>query len=337
MSIQAIAAAIAIQEIGPTEKLLLIALANYADDKFTCWPSQVALARDTCLSERSIRTLMVGLEKRELVSREKRRRLDGSRASDLIILHLGPNQPANTAGSEEATGESHHINRQNPSAQPAESVSATGKIGADNRQIFPPLPEAASGLTSFEPSPSNRQKSPPIPPRGLDRDLSEIKTLTEAIWEATPIVGRRRSSRNACNRAVGAALRRGGAPDQILTGVLGYYASADATKDDAKFAAGVHRIIENDRWKEFLPEENPHGLHCRILNPGPRQQRGWARDWKERGSYGWLEHERGPPPGRHGCQIAPEILAEFGIAASRLAEGSMLERRRLAEAGEALG
>jgi hypothetical protein len=53
MSIQAVAWAIS-QKVGsPTGKVLLICLANYADEHGICWPSQSTIAKETELSERS--------------------------------------------------------------------------------------------------------------------------------------------------------------------------------------------------------------------------------------------------------------------------------------------
>ncbi len=90
MSFQATTAALALKGISPHEKLLLLAIANYADADGTCWPSQLTLATDTCLTDRTIRTLMHKLERRGLLERHRRTRPDGYRASDRIVLHILP-------------------------------------------------------------------------------------------------------------------------------------------------------------------------------------------------------------------------------------------------------
>jgi hypothetical protein len=129
MSVAALSCAMALRDVSPSEKLLLLALANYADEHMQCFPSQRRLADDTCLSDRTVRTLLAGLEARHIISRQERQRRDNSRATDLITLHF--------AGvvAEAASGG-------------AEIIS--GGVGK-------PLPggaEAASGLTTFEPSPN---------------------------------------------------------------------------------------------------------------------------------------------------------------------------------------
>lgn len=89
MSVQAITAALAIQGVSPTEKLVLIVLANYADEKLTLWPSQARLSRDTCMHVRSIIRVLARLEKLGLLERKHRpHREDGSRNTDIMRLKI---------------------------------------------------------------------------------------------------------------------------------------------------------------------------------------------------------------------------------------------------------
>jgi hypothetical protein len=88
MSVQAITAAFAVQGVSPSEKLVLLALANFADAEGRCWPSQARLALDTGLTDRQIRRVFVSLIDAGLMTKEHRRRRDGYRASDLITLTI---------------------------------------------------------------------------------------------------------------------------------------------------------------------------------------------------------------------------------------------------------
>lgn len=87
MSVQAITAALAVQGVTSSEKLLLIVLANYADEHFKCWPSQSTLASNTMLSERNVRRILATLEEKTVISRRVRYNGRG-RSSDLITLNL---------------------------------------------------------------------------------------------------------------------------------------------------------------------------------------------------------------------------------------------------------
>ena len=58
-----------------------------------CFPSQKRLADDTCLTERTVRTVIASLTERGMLSKVERRRPDGTRASDLFTLHFAGKFP----------------------------------------------------------------------------------------------------------------------------------------------------------------------------------------------------------------------------------------------------
>jgi hypothetical protein len=88
MSVQAISAAFAVQGLSPSEKLVLLALANFADADGRCWPSQARLAHDTGLTDRQVRRVFVSLIAAGVMTKKHRRRADGYRASDMITLTI---------------------------------------------------------------------------------------------------------------------------------------------------------------------------------------------------------------------------------------------------------
>ena len=89
MSVRAILAAFDLQTVSSAEKLLLLALANYANDERTCWPSQETLSHDTKYNARSIRRLMLSLEKKGEIVRRPRYSKQG-RSSDAYTLLFVP-------------------------------------------------------------------------------------------------------------------------------------------------------------------------------------------------------------------------------------------------------
>lgn len=138
MSIQALTVAMALRCVSPSEKLLLLALANYADEDMKCFPSQRRLAEDTCLTARTIRSLLAGLEARGMLSRVARERRDGSRASDVVTLNI--------------TGDVF---------TPPTQISGGGEtISGGVGKPFPGGAEMVSGLTTFEPSPEPSKTEP---------------------------------------------------------------------------------------------------------------------------------------------------------------------------------
>jgi hypothetical protein len=86
MSVQAITWALDYAAGSVTEKVLLLVLANYANEFGVSWPSQKTLADQTALGERTVRRVLAAMERRGVIRRIVRRRGNGSRQSDMILL-----------------------------------------------------------------------------------------------------------------------------------------------------------------------------------------------------------------------------------------------------------
>jgi DNA-binding MarR family transcriptional regulator len=129
MSGRVVGWAFAQPDLSASQKLTLVALADNASDDGTCWPSQTALASKTGLSERTVRTSLGELEKRDLLSRQSRLREDGrGRTSDLYSLAVD-DQPATASARSRPTGNLRHDQpataAREPSGEPSRSSSAT--------------------------------------------------------------------------------------------------------------------------------------------------------------------------------------------------------------------
>lgn len=107
MSWQATAWVSTVEAGGPSGKLLLYALANYADENGRCWPSDARLMADTEMAERTIRDWKRKLEEAGLVKVERRRTGGGTFQADEIRLAMAPvtakRPPANAAGGDAVT------------------------------------------------------------------------------------------------------------------------------------------------------------------------------------------------------------------------------------------
>lgn len=136
MSIDALNWAFNINLPSSGQKLVLLTLANYADDRGEAYPSQKELARKTCLSERAIRDNLVRLDELNVIKRVGRARTDGTYTTDLFKLNVGFKLPDLVV---EKTPESGH-----PAAD-----SANGRNCQIQRQI---LPNPAADSAGHEPS-----------------------------------------------------------------------------------------------------------------------------------------------------------------------------------------
>lgn len=269
MSIQAVAWAIEQKTGSPAGKVVLICLANYADENGECWPSQATIAKETELSERSVREWLQKLEDAGIISREHRQRQDGSRKSDLIRLNT---HPAKSSG------------RRTP-----------------NRQEVPNQPAGGSGLTSFEPSvePSAaaREKSDlirltdqlldavgegNIHPHGA-LDLSAILGLTAAgVDLETDILPTIRARASRLTRPVRS---------------WAYFTDAIRDAYNRRIEAGQGlakpKVSTIKPDAEMTPEEL-RAAWAKRLNFG-RMQRQWFPFW-------------GPMPGQPGCTCPADLL-----------------------------
>ena len=76
------------QNLPSTAKLVLLALADAADDEGNCWPSVATIARKAGVTTRTVRRVMETLTNRRLLTAEPRYRSDGSCSSNRYRLSL---------------------------------------------------------------------------------------------------------------------------------------------------------------------------------------------------------------------------------------------------------
>lgn len=146
-----------------SQKFVLVALANYADQEGRCWPSQAALAADTAQSERQIRNALKALELEGLIIRQKRRQ--GQRqTSDLFRLNLqaehhAASEPKNTSQAEHMTvsgGTQRHSQAEHCSDEPSLEPSKNLRRAREARDV-----EASSRALVKAPSLRKAISSPP--------------------------------------------------------------------------------------------------------------------------------------------------------------------------------
>lgn len=132
MSVHAISLSLRMRGVSPSEKLVLLVLANYADERNQSFPSHRRLSDETGLTERTVLTVLKSLEAKKLLSRQERRRGDGSRSTDLITLHF-------------------HGEMISPRGE--DDAADVGKQLHQGGEIISPL-------TTFEPSPNHQIDEP---------------------------------------------------------------------------------------------------------------------------------------------------------------------------------
>jgi hypothetical protein len=95
MSVHITSRAWKIPGLTPAEKLVLIRLADSANDEGVCWPALATIARDCDIDRRSVRRIIARLEARGLVHRAARYNAKGLQTSSwLTVLPPDDRRPA---------------------------------------------------------------------------------------------------------------------------------------------------------------------------------------------------------------------------------------------------
>ena len=109
MSILAMTWAWGLTDLDQPQTLVLLALADAANDAGVCWPSQAEIGRKARMSDRSVRTHVRALEGLGLLHVERRATTSG-RKSNIYQLNVGAvfsagsQQPENPSGSGDPAG-----------------------------------------------------------------------------------------------------------------------------------------------------------------------------------------------------------------------------------------
>lgn len=173
MSTKAIDWAICYPAERVSEKALLLILASYSNKYGVSWPSQRTLALRSSLAERSVRRILVQMERKGVIRRVERRRPGGSRQSDLILLEAFTDRqpaPPGMLGSEgETRGE-----------QPAKLAGC----GGGNRQTDTVYPVSESALDTSMIRKKTLSSSRPRSSRGPDVGKAGGAFVHSALAEA---------------------------------------------------------------------------------------------------------------------------------------------------------
>ena len=207
-------------------KAVLICLADYADADGVAWPAIPNLAKEVQVSDRTVQRALTALAEAGLLEIERRTRKDGGWTSNGYRLALQQAAEAVTPGDRVSPAPRHVVTTlvtlQSPANDPQENL-----------------------LPSDEGKRRARSKTKPSP---------SLSPEAAAIWAAAPKIARQRSSQDEVAVALLAAVGRGHDPARVLAGLKAAYAS---TVFEGQHAKGVHRLIEHDRWANFLDDPAP--------------------------------------------------------------------------------
>ena len=113
------------QPIGGNEKVVLLVLADFADEKGRAYPGQATIATKAHIVEKTVGRVIRKLEEGGYLRREERRRPDGSRTSDLYHLAVNGQTDVLSGGSADPAKQTPtHARGTEPSGEPSGSLVA---------------------------------------------------------------------------------------------------------------------------------------------------------------------------------------------------------------------
>lgn len=131
------------QKLAPSIKIVLLALADIADDQGTCWPSIPTIARKVCTSQRTVQRVVHKLgtkteAKPALIRIVPRSRSNGSRSSNVYLLQMAGDNLSPEGSRENDAG----ANGAGEMTSPCRGRSDTGVTRAGDKAESPPEPPA---------------------------------------------------------------------------------------------------------------------------------------------------------------------------------------------------
>ena len=149
----------------PGAKLVLLALCDFADESWSCFPGQATLAEKTSQGERTVRRHLEWLEQEGFIVSHARFS-DGRRTSNRYTIHA-PHIPALPRSGPSASGAGAPLpekekGKQKWPGRQAKQAAKTATGQSDQR------PEAAEHPANLAGEPSGNHQSTPLPPASDD-------------------------------------------------------------------------------------------------------------------------------------------------------------------------
>ncbi|HAH11522.1 MAG TPA: hypothetical protein DCL48_15620 [Alphaproteobacteria bacterium] len=282
MSIQAVAAAIEVEDLPPATKLVLMLLANaYNGHTGQCNPDQERLAKEASMSVRSLRDHLTALERKGMIARDTKYLGRGKGAETHFRLLF--------------------LDRQNLPEQKIErqtSVVRPAKSRTIERQVVAAVDKDEPEVNRKEPE----DTSPEQP-----KDVAKL--ALETIWAKWSKDGRERvqTNRAGCLKIL-RRLEKAHDLRDVTRAALRY---AKAT--DPAFHQGLDTWLKNGRFENFLPPKAPSA-------PAPQVLTGIELAFQRFAETGeWTGDRLGLPlrPDHPSATYAAELYARFNIRSAQ--------------------
>lgn len=167
-------------DLPMSQKFVLIALADRADEHHSCFPGQKSLATMVGSSVETVRRALIGLEHAGLIRRERRNRASGYRTSDRYVLSVGSlpvNLPTRQSAYKAESG-SLPVNERNLTGQSEGANEPSGEPPGESSVKAPPKTAGASKPRT----PTPEQIATDAAYERLDKGFDFIKVRQIVKW-----------------------------------------------------------------------------------------------------------------------------------------------------------
>lgn len=271
MAFEAMAWAIKQEAGSTTGKMVLLMIANYADDNFETFAGHKALAAACECSEKTVFRQLALLEERGLIVRSHRQRNDGSRTSDLIRLNTDINAN-NQTDNLTVRGEIQTDNLSDPNRHGDGAYTVTNTITEKTKQK---ILKERDQYGNLEQPTFKRFMDEIWPHRWKEGDDRKPSYLAYCKLDA--------EQRDDCALVIGRA-------------------KVDFLKRENQFRKGMSVWLNANGWEYYAMLENAYAEDQEVLTDWD----GWMKVWRE--SRAW-HPSLGPEPGYAGCKVPPQFLS----------------------------
>lgn len=249
-------------------KAVLMAIAGYADDNGTAWPSVGQLSLETEMSERAVQKAIAGLVSAGLLTREKRIRSDLSQSSNRLTLNI------TVEGEQRAPrGERYAPPPPVNNVHPGVNDMRGGGEQCAPLVILEPPDEPLSSATADKHGCTPRKARPGSP---------SAEEPFNRFWQEYP----RRDGPNPKKPARAkfeAAVKRGANPEEIIRGVRQMaQRNADKPEADRRFIPHAVTWLSQERWQDVEPAQDVAPAAATV--PDEKWRR-WVTNWQKTGSW----------------------------------------------------
>lgn len=228
-------------QLPAPQKLLLVSLADQANDEGQCWPSIASLMRRTGLQERTIYKHLAELEQMGHISRQSR---DGR--STIYTVH-----PCTTCTpvihDTPAPRAPHPCTTCTPTPAPRAPITVSRTVKEPTPPQSPPSPDGDLPVVAAVAEPGKpKPRAGKVPP-------GELPDGFEAFWQAYPRrVGKADAIKAWQKLAPDVELRA-----RMLAAVTVQAKSRDWLKDGGAFIPHPATWLNGRRWEDEAPEQQP--------------------------------------------------------------------------------